>query len=209
MMKKRIILLLMIVLIIELTIFSGEVGLKTENMAIYVNNELKDSIPSKEEAMFYKAICDSDVEASWNNETWSLFISNMTQKTRCNLYFYKGKTVFNYDYTGNLQTFMAQVSGTYKLETWGAQGGWAGGYGGYSIGTISLSVNDKLYIAVGGKGGDVGWESAASTIPKGGYNGGGNGGRGLNYSSGTYPTGGGGGGATSIQNILVKDGLLK
>ena len=116
---------------------------------------------------------------------------------------------YDFDYTGNLQTFMAPVSGTYKLETWGAQGGWAGGYGGYSIGTISLSANDKLYIAVGGKGGDVGWESAASTIPKGGYNGGGNGGRGLNYSSGTYPTGGGGGGATSIQNILIKDGLLK
>ena len=190
--------------------FKKEYLSEDDILGIYINNELSDNYPSKGSALFQKAVCDdASTKVTWDNDKWGLLIKNMTKKTRCNLYFYKGKTVFNYDYTGNLQTFMAQVSGTYKLETWGAQGGWAGGYGGYSIGTISLSVNDKLYIAVGGKGGDVGWESAASTIPKGGYNGGGNGGRGLNYSSGTYPTGGGGGGATSIQNILVKDGLLK
>ena len=43
---------------------------------------------------------------------------------------------WNFDYTGGEQTFTAPVSGTYKLETWGAQGGSAnetyyGGYGGY------------------------------------------------------------------------------
>ena len=36
---------------------------------------------------------------------------------------YTGDTVFNFDYTGAEQTFVAPVSGTYKLETWGAQGG--------------------------------------------------------------------------------------
>ncbi len=57
---------------------------------------------------------------------------------------YTGDTVFNFDYTGAEQTFVAPVSGTYKLETWGAQGGngsnvnsglgTGGGYGFYGDG---------------------------------------------------------------------------
>ena len=47
--------------------------------------------------------------------------------------------VWDYDYTGGEQTFKVPITGTYKLETWGAQGGNAyderasGGYGGYSV----------------------------------------------------------------------------
>ena len=70
---------------------------------------------------------------------------------------YTGDTVFNFDYTGAEQTFVAPVSGTYKLETWGAQGGdWGnannhstGGYGGYATGTIHLIKAGKSYIKVG------------------------------------------------------------
>ncbi len=36
---------------------------------------------------------------------------------------YTGDTVFDFDYTGSEQTFIAPVSGTYKVELWGAQGG--------------------------------------------------------------------------------------
>ena len=91
--------------------------------------------------------------------------------------------VWNYDYTGGEQTFTTPVSGTYKLETWGAQGGsinetYYGGYGAYSFGNIKISQNNKLYINVGGQG----------TVSQGGYNGGGS----TDYS------GGGGGGATHI-----------
>ena len=82
---------------------------------------------------------------------------------------YTGDTVFNFDYTGGEQTFTVPVSGTYKLETWGAQGGTyenvTGGYGGFSVGKITLSRNDKLYINIGGTTNDY----------NGGYNGGGNG----------------------------------
>ena len=70
---------------------------------------------------------------------------------------YTGDTVFNFDYTGGEQTFIAPVSGTYKLETWGAKGGdWGdahnrstGGYGGYATGTIHLIKAGKAYIKVG------------------------------------------------------------
>lgn len=87
-------------------------------------------------------------------------------------------------------TFTAPIAGNYKLETWGAQGGSAsstyfGGYGGYSVGTISLSKGETLYVYVGGQG----------TSSGGGYNGGGS-----NYYAGT-----GGGGAT---HIAKKIGLL-
>ena len=88
-------------------------------------------------------------------------------------------------------SFIVPLTGNYKLEVWGAQGGGTtGGYGGYSKGVVSLTKGDVLYMVVGGKG--------TSTV--GGYNGGGNasGGTTNNY-------GGAGGGAT---HIAKSSGLL-
>ncbi len=121
---------------------------------------------------------------------------------------YKSPTEWVFDYTGSEQTFPASVSGTYKLETWGAQGGYAqtsealGGYGGYSKGVVTLNKNDILYIIVGGKGTD-GDDYSTVKIYDGGYNGGGN----AKSDGGTVW--GAGGGATSIQNLLIDDGQLK
>ena len=121
---------------------------------------------------------------------------------------YTGPTEWTFDYTGSEQTFIAPVSGTYKLETWGAQGGYAqtsealGGYGGYSKGVVTLNKNDILYIIVGGKGTD-GDDYSTVKIYDGGYNGGGN----AKSDGGTVW--GAGGGATSIQNLLIDDGQLK
>ena len=84
---------------------------------------------------------------------------------------------WDFDYTGGEQAFTAPVSGTYKLETWGAQGGSAnetyyGGYGGYSSGQIALDINQKVYVNVGGTG-ITDDDFDASTYVNGGYNGGG------------------------------------
>ena len=102
---------------------------------------------------------------------------------------------WSFDYTGGEQTFTVPTTGTYKLETWGAQGGsrngYIGGYGGYSIGTITLSKSQNLYINVGGNG----------TTKIGGYNGGGN--RPSGDTTGWYA--GSGGGATHIATV---SGLL-
>ena len=73
---------------------------------------------------------------------------------------YTGDTVFNFDYTGAEQTFTAPVSGTYRLETWGAQGygNWLstpktiGGYGGYSTGIIAMQKKNIIYLNIGGSG---------------------------------------------------------
>ena len=104
--------------------------------------------------------------------------------------------VWNYDYTGGEQTFVAPVSGTYKLETWGAQGGhgqttYTGGYGGYSFGIITLNVNTTVYLNVGGSGSEF----------DGGYNGGGN--RTDNHASWR---GGSGGGACGNLNDVSNNG---
>ena len=109
---------------------------------------------------------------------------------------------WNYDYTGGEQTFTVPTTGTYKLEVWGAQGGYAydinrvtgnGGYGGYSSGGIYLENDSLLYINVGGKGED----NCQTKSCAGGYNGGSSSTRwALSDGTGLYT--GGGGGATHI-----------
>ena len=75
-------------------------------------------------------------------------------------------------YTGGVQTFTAPVSGFYKFELWGAQGGdngtVAGGNGAYTSGVLQLQQDQVLYVYVGGKansfnGGGTGAQSAYKT----------------------------------------------
>ncbi len=197
------------------------IGLNSKNnylredniLGIYLDNKLQEDIPKKGEAVFSKAVCDNNAtNIYWDIDKWGLFISNLSKKTKCNLYFvnYSGQTIFDFDYTGSEQTFTAPVSGTYRLETWGARGG-NGGYGGYSVGEIKLSENFNLYIVVGGHG-EIGngYFVTDRFRGQGGFNGGGTGGLGQYYKDDTYwASGAGGGGATSIQNILLEDGQLK
>lgn len=125
------------------------------------------------------------------------------------------QTEWVYAYTGGEQTFTPPYNGRYKLETWGAQGGNSsnnstfggyngsqaiGGYGGYSSGMVTLSKNQMLNIVVGGGGTSSGMNEFSVT--KGGYNGGGNGGKGnTSFSSIGCYSGAGGGGATHIAKI--------
>ncbi len=180
--------------------FKKEYLSEDDILGIYINNELSDNYPSKGSALFQKAVCDdASTKVTWDNDKWGLLIKNMTKKTKCNLYFYSGETVFDFDYTGSEQTFIAPVSGTYKLETWGAQGGSYngiyGGYGGYSSGDITLNKGNSIYINVGGTTNDN----------EGGYNGGGNGSNQIvedEHMTNKYL---GGGGAT---HISTSSGLL-
>ena len=96
---------------------------------------------------------------------------------------YSAGQVWNYGYTGGVQSFTVPCSGTYKLEVWGAQGGkstlWNGDsidgvYGDYAYGSKVLTNGTALYVTVGGMGG----ASSNSTVTAynvqgyGGYNGG-------------------------------------
>lgn len=93
-------------------------------------------------------------------------------------------TVMNFEYTGVKQE-IELPKGDYKLECWGAQGGYRssstyGGKGGYSTGIIHLNAKTKLYVYTGGSGNTGG--------TNGGFNGG-----------GKRATFNGGGGASDIR----------
>ena len=99
--------------------------------------------------------------------------------------------VANFDYTGNVQTYTVPLTGTYKIECWGASGGneasTYGGRGAYASGFLNLR-NITIYVFVGGQGESRG--DGTGTTYKGGFNGGGT----TGYASG-------GGGATDIRLI--------
>ena len=103
----------------------------------------------------------------------------------------------DYSYTGSEQSVTLQP-GTYKLESWGAQGGGgvnyfgAGGKGGYSSGNIQLSSPTTIYINIG----EQGFQSDTSIA----FNGGGSGGSGHGFGD-AYT----GGGAT---HIAKRSGVL-
>ena len=101
--------------------------------------------------------------------------------------------------------FEIPVSGSYKIEVWGASGGGAsatyhadGGYGGYTTATYNFSKGTKLYLYPGGAGADA--PAVGDVTRTGGYNGGG-GSRGVSNTA--FGTGGG------ASHVALVPGLLK
>ena len=84
-----------------------------------------------------------------------------------------GEIAYDYDYTGDYQTFVAPAVGYYKFECWGAQGAGSAesGRGGYTSGTIKLNEGDTFYIYVGGKNVYGGWNGGGTSSYR--YGGGG------------------------------------
>ena len=121
--SRKYLIISIIIISLSFILFHHRRGYLSEDniLGVYVNNELSANYPSKDSAMFQKAICDdASTKVTWDNDNWGLLISNLNKKVKCNLYFYSGETVFDFDYTGSAQTFTAPVSGTYKVELWGA-----------------------------------------------------------------------------------------
>lgn len=120
-----------------------------------------------------------------------------------------------FQYTGGIQTFKAPFSGVYKLEVIGARGGIRQGYGtansglgGFAEGYMRLEADEVLYVCCGGRGSN-GDNLSGLTVAPGGYNGGGAGGYGREWTSGegwAYGYGASGGGATHIARY---DGTLE
>ena len=78
--------------------------------------------------------------------TWNVNGKSIVKKRNI----YVTNTSLTYDYTGDYQVFTANVSGTYKVELWGAQGGGTkGGKGAYVSGNLELQENEELYVYVG------------------------------------------------------------
>lgn len=106
--------------------------------------------------------------------------------------------ILNFGYTGAVQS-ITLPKGTYKLECWGAQGGYSssnsgievgmGGKGGYSVGTITLNQKTPIYIYAGGVGSISGNGKADGGFPNGGSS----------WASNTSEGAGGGGGSSDIR----------
>lgn len=110
----------------------------------------------------------------------------------------KTGSILNFDYTGAVQA-ITLPKGIYKLECWGAQGGYSssnsgievgmGGKGGYSVGTITLDKKTPIYIYTGGVGNISGNGKADGGFPNGGSS----------WASDTSEGAGGGGGSSDIR----------
>ena len=86
-MKKKYFFTISIIILGILTLL--KINVKHNNtLAVYVDNALKDNIPSKTDNLYINKIdCDNDTTATWDNDNWGLFISNLSKKAKCNLYF--------------------------------------------------------------------------------------------------------------------------
>ncbi len=59
----------------------------------YIDGEYSKSIPGKNDGYVVdKIVCDNDATASWNNDSWGIVLTNLTKKTKCNVYFETKKT---------------------------------------------------------------------------------------------------------------------
>ena len=193
-------------------IFSSKIQLNEyNNLDITTNYYLNDSkisyMPSQSSYIKYdttNSSCNNGVTLTFNQDNWSYSTSKVKMiNTICNIKFTMAP--INYDYTGSEQKFTIPIDGYYKLETWGAQGGYVNGYslisgyGGYSEGILNATKDTNLYIQVGGKGSDM---ASSYSVLAGGYNGGGDAVGADGYTEHT----GSGGGATHISLV---SGLLK
>lgn len=95
--------------------------------------------------------------------TTSEKLKGLTKEEKLDLYAIWEKKEYQYSYSNsspNIYKLVIDVAGTYKLETWGAQGGGRygissgshGGPGGYATTDVNLNAKDVLYISVGKQG---------------------------------------------------------
>ena len=110
----------------------------------------------------------------------------------------KNTYILRYPCEDNLETCTPYFSiippGNYIFEVWGAQGGYGGGKGGYSIGVKKIKSPVVVYISIGSKGDEKHLEFGFTTTA---FNGGG---KGLSHHSESGArSAGSGGGATDVR----------
>ena len=54
----------------------------------YIDGKYSSTIPGKNDGYVVdKIVCDTDASASWNNDSWGIVLTNLTKRTKCNMYF--------------------------------------------------------------------------------------------------------------------------
>ncbi len=173
-------------------------------IALKINGESTNVVPQKADYEEITVECDNEATGTWDKENWSLTVSNLKKiPTSCSVNF-----VLNigfswaFNYTGDEQSYVVPISGRYKIELWGAEGGKAlcngsvcndGGNGAYTKGEINLKEGNTFYLYVG----SAGTNAVRGKNVNGGYNGGGLGTWDLKDDEASA----GGGGATDIRLV--------
>ena len=56
----------------------------------YIDNEYSSTIPGKDDGyVVEKIVCDNGAAGEWNGDKWGLLTTNLTKRTKCNVYFKK------------------------------------------------------------------------------------------------------------------------
>ncbi len=90
-----IILLVMFIISNKNTIFDNNRVDSSLNDTIgaYIDGEYSKTISDKSDGyIVQKIVCDNGAVSEWDNDKWVLFTTNMTQKSKCNVYFETKKT---------------------------------------------------------------------------------------------------------------------
>ena len=62
----------------------------------YIDGEYSNTIPGKNDGYVVKSVsCDNNATGSWDNDAWGIALTNMTKRTKCNIYFETKKNSVN------------------------------------------------------------------------------------------------------------------
>ena len=62
----------------------------------YIDGEYSNTIPGKNDGYVVdKIVCDNDATGSWDKDSWGIVLTNMTKRTKCNIYFETKKNSVN------------------------------------------------------------------------------------------------------------------
>ena len=62
----------------------------------YIDGEYSKSIPGKNDGYVVKSVsCDNNATGSWDKDSWGIVLTNMTKRTKCNIYFETKKNSVN------------------------------------------------------------------------------------------------------------------
>ena len=62
----------------------------------YIDGEYSTTIPGKNDGYVVKSVsCDNNATGSWDKDSWGIVLTNMTKRTKCNIYFETKKNSVN------------------------------------------------------------------------------------------------------------------
>ena len=70
-------------------------------IAAYIDGKISKILPGKNDGYTVeKVVCDNDAVGKWDDNKWGLLITNLTKRTKCNIYF-KKIVAHEFNYTGS------------------------------------------------------------------------------------------------------------